>query len=146
MLPSDRGRMRAFYRQSWQAFQAGEPLEPLQALVSDVVGEHPEYHKQVLVDDAIVQEFSVAAGATNPFLHLGMHVALREQVGADRPAGIALQYRKLLARIGDRHEAEHQMMECLGQVMWAAQRSGQAPDERAFLDCVKRLRKSAGKR
>ena len=142
LLPTDRNRLRAFYRQSWLAFQAGQPLEPLQALVAEVVAEHPEYHAQVLTADAVQREFSVAGGEINPFLHMGMHVALREQVAADRPAGIAEQYQKLAKRVGERHASEHQMMECLGQVMWEAQRAGIAPDEKAFLNCVRRLRKA----
>ena len=141
MLGADRSTLREFYRTSWSRFQEGLPLEPLQALVADVVAEHPEYHAEIMSPDAANKQFTVEAGQVNPFLHMGMHVALREQVGVDRPGGLKAEYRKLLKAVGDRHETEHQMMECLGQVMWQAERDRRPPDERAFLSCVERLRK-----
>lgn len=139
MLPSDRAQLRAFYASAWGRLQAGKPLQPLEALVAGVVGEHPEYHAVVGSVALREADHGVADGEVNPFLHLGMHVALREQAGADRPSGFAALYARVLARHGERHAAEHAMMECLGAVMWAAQRSGQPPDEQAFLACVRRL-------
>ena len=139
MVPSDRAQLRAFYARAWERLQAGRPLQPLEALVAGVVGEHPEY--QALVGSAARREadHGAADGQLNPFLHLGMHVALREQAAADRPAGFAALYARVLARHGERHVAEHAMMDCLGAVMWEAQRRGQPPDERAFLACVQGL-------
>jgi len=146
MLGADRATLREFYRTSWSRFEAGLPLEPLQALVADVIAEHPEYHDEIMAPDAASKQFTVEAGTVNPFLHMGMHIALREQVGTDRPGGLKAEYKKLLKAVGNQHETEHQMMECLGQVMWQAERDRQPPDERAFLSCVKRLRKAGRRR
>lgn len=134
-----RDEIRRVYTTVWRKMQAGELLEPMEALIADVIEEHPEY--QALLDDeegANNREFSPAQGQTNPFLHMGMHIALREQAGADRPRGIAASYRRLVSVHG-RHEAEHAMMECLGQALWQAQRDGEMPDESAYLDCLKKL-------
>ena len=83
--------------------------------------------------------FTPDGGAENPFMHMGMHIAIREQVMTDRPQGIAAAYRQLVERLGDQHQAEHRIMECLGEMLWKAQRSGGMPDESAYLACIRRL-------
>lgn len=138
---ADQGReqLRGMYRKAWRKWRAGELLEPLERQIAELVREHPEYHG-LLENAAAVcgAEFPVAEGVDNPFLHMGMHLALRDQVAMDRPMGIAAVHRALVLRMG-LHEAEHAMMECLGTALWEAQRQGQAPHEQAYLDCLKRL-------
>ena len=114
-------------------------LEPMEALIAEVIEIHPEYHALLAGDSEIVEhDFTPEDGRTNPFLHMGMHIALREQAGADRPPGVKSIYRQLTAQRG-RHDAEHAMMECLGGALWTAQRSQQSPDEDAYLGCLKKL-------
>ncbi len=86
-----------------------------------------------------VREYTPEEGQTNPFLHMGLHLAIREQVATDRPAGIALVHRSLAARLGDVHEAEHAMIERLGAALWNAQRAGLPPDEAQYLESLRRL-------
>ncbi len=134
-----RDEVRQVYLNVWHKMQQQQLLEPMEALIADVIEAHPEYHA-LLADSAEIkqQEFTPEQGQTNPFLHMGMHIALREQAGADRPAGIKSIYQRLLAAQGQ-HEAEHAMMECLGQVLWNAQRGAQLPDEAEYLDCLRKL-------
>ena len=134
-----RDQTRQVFLDVWRKVQHRQPLEPMEALIADVIESHPEYHP--LLDDpeqALGADYSPDSGQANPFLHMAMHIALREQTGTDRPAGIRQLHQTLAARLG-RHEAEHAMMECLGQALWEAQRSGQMPDEAAYLDCLKRI-------
>ena len=135
----DRDQVRQVYLDVWQKLQQGRVLEPIEALIAEVIEIHPEYH-ELLEDQAEVKqrEFTPEDGQTNPFLHMGMHIALREQAGADRPSGIKPVYQKLIRDRGQ-HEAEHAMMECLGQVLWSAQRDQREPDETAYLECLKKL-------
>lgn len=114
-------------------------MSPLEQIVAQVVEQHPEYHALIEDPDAPERDFPVEGGQTNPFLHMGMHITLAEQLGSDRPAGIRALYRRLAERTGDAHAAEHRMMECLGSILWEAQRSGQMPDENEYLVCLKRL-------
>lgn len=140
MLISDRDSARRFFIDTWKKYRHGRALEPLEELVLSVILNHPEY--QSLLEDpdrALARDFPPEAGCTNPFLHMGMHVAIREQVGADRPAGIAALYRTLLGRHGDAHGLEHRIMECLGEALWIAERNHTLPNERAYLDCVRNL-------
>lgn len=124
---------------AWRKREAGEVLEPLEALIAGVVALHPEYHGLLAAGEAaIAQEYTPERGVTNPFLHMGMHIALREQVGTDRPAGIAGLYRRAVERCGDPHAVEHDMMECLGEVLWRAQRDNAVPDEAAYFECLSR--------
>ena len=133
-----RDEIRQVYLAVWHKMQQRQLLEPMEAIIAEVIELHPEYH--ALLDDADTaasSEFSPEQGQTNPFLHMGMHIALREQAQGDRPPGIRELYRKLTAR--DRHDGEHAMMECLGQVLWQAQRDAAEPDQDAYLECLKKL-------
>jgi hypothetical protein len=140
MFGSDRTEIRRVFVQAWRRAEAGEALAPLERLIAEVVRLHPEYHPLLgRPEEAVEGEYPPELGQTNPFLHMGMHIALREQAEADRPTGIALLYRQLAARTGDAHEAEHRLMECLGQALWEAQRAGTLPDEAGYLACARRL-------
>ena len=134
-----RDEVRQVYLNVWHKLQHDQLLEPMEALIAEVIELHPEYHALLEDGEASVQnDFTPEQGQTNPFLHMGMHIALREQADSNRPAGIQTVYQKLAARRG-RHEAEHAMMECLGQALWQAQRDATEPDQLAYLDCLKKL-------
>lgn len=138
MLQS-RDEVRQVYLGVWQKIQQNLVLEPMEALIADIIEIHPEYHALLGAgDDVRHEEFTPEQGQTNPFLHMGMHIALREQAGTDRPAGIRKIHQKLVSKQGA-HEAEHAMMECLGQTLWTAQRNNQPPDEASYLDCLRKL-------
>ena len=96
------------------------------------------YHPVLMAEERhLERDYLPEVGETNPFLHMGMHIALKEQVSTDRPPGVRACYRALLHTLGDPHEAEHRMMECLGQVLWESQQQGGMPDESKYLECVK---------
>ena len=139
MFGSDRNSLREFYKNSWQKHQQGQALSTLEKQVVQVIAEHPEYQPQVLADNATYRDWAVESGDTNPFLHMGMHLALREQIATDRPAAIARCYHLLCQSTQGVLEAEHQMMECLGQALWQAQRNQAMPDEMAYLNCLQTL-------
>ena len=132
----DRDGLRRHYLEAWRKYRAGTPLEPLEHQLVAVIGQHPEY--QPLVESgpaALERDYAPESGMPNPFLHL----AIREQVATDRPAGIAAVHRELSRRLGDVHEAEHRMLERLGEALWLSQRSGRPPDEAAYLESLRRL-------
>ncbi len=134
-----RDEIRQVYLKVWQKMQNQSVLEPMEAIIADVVKLHPEYHPLLdKAESAIEKDFTPEDGQTNPFLHMGMHITLREQTAGDRPAGIHDIYQKLVQQKGV-HEAEHAMMECLGQTLWNAQRHNQMPDENAYLACLRLL-------
>lgn len=130
--------VRRFFCEAWRKRQAGEILTPMDAIAADWIAEHPEY-QHVLADPeaAIARDYSVEWGQTNPFLHLSMHLSIAEQVQADQPRGIRDAYQALMARLGP-HDAHHQIMECLGQMIWASQRDGKQPDTDAYIECVRK--------
>jgi hypothetical protein len=135
-----RDELRRAYLAAWRKFRAGEPLQPLEAQIASVVAEHPEYHGWIEKGEAaLASEFTPEGGQTNPFLHLGLHLAIRDQVATDRPRGVADAHAALVRRTGDAHEAEHRMLEVLGETLWEAQRSGRAPDEAAYLERLRLL-------
>ncbi len=138
----DRDSGRKFFLEVWEKSKQETPLEPLEQMVLEVILQHPEYHG--ILDQAEAEiaalEFTPEAGMSNPFLHMGMHIAIREQVGSNRPAGITALYQQLLRSHASAHDLEHNMMECLGQALWQAQRDNELPDEVQYLEQVKRLR------
>lgn len=134
-----RDEVRQTYLRVWQKMQSRSVLEPMESVIAEVIRLHPEYHELLdQKDQVMAQEYTPEGGQTNPFLHMGMHIALREQTATDRPAGIQGVYNKLSSSLGA-HDAEHAMMECLGQVLWQAQRDNSVPDEAEYLECLKKL-------
>ena len=136
----NRDQMRRMYLEAWRKFSARAPLEPLEAQLAAVIAEHPEYIAWLEAgDQALNAEFTPEGGRENPFLHMGLHLAIREQVATNRPAGIAEIHQKLSTRLGGAHAAEHAMLEPLAETLWDAQRQGRVPDEQAYLERLKKL-------
>ena len=131
----DRDELRQMYVDAWRKFRDGKVLSPLEAQIADVVAAHPEYHHAVAGE----RPAEPPANQTNPFLHMGLHMALREQVATDRPQGIATLFAEYAARCADRHEAEHRFIDCLAETLWEAQNRGDAPDEQKYLERIRSL-------
>ncbi len=136
MFNPSQTEVRSFFVDTWRQ-RAGGVLTPLQTLALRWIDEHPEYHTDLQAPDALERDYSVEAGRSNPFLHLSMHLSISEQVSIDQPAGIRQACQLLSASQGE-HQAHHVIMECLGQMLWTAQRSGLPPDGQAYIDCVRR--------
>lgn len=136
----DRSGLRRHYVEAWRKHRAGIPLEPLEHQLVAAIEQHPEYQPLFEGDEqALGRDYTPESGQSNPFLHLGLHLAIREQVATDRPAGIAAVHRELSRRLGDAHEAEHRMLEKLGEALWLSQRTGRPPDEVAYLESLRQL-------
>lgn len=125
--------LRRMYITAWQKRQTGAVLSPLEAQIASVIEDHPEYH-DMMSEEAIDATFTPERGQTNPFLHMGLHLAVREQVATDRPAGIGAIFNSVHIRLGDAHEAEHKMLECLAEILWKAQSDDAMPDDQAYLE------------
>ena len=139
MFAPSQNDVRRFFCDAWRKHVAALPLTPIEAQAADWIAEHPEYHADLTdVNAALAAVFDVEAGRSNPFLHLSMHLSITEQVGIDQPRGIKQAFELLRHRLGSAHEAQHQVMECLGEMIWSSQRSGLPPDGQAYLDCVRR--------
>lgn len=135
-----RDELRRVYVEAWRKRRAGLPVEPLEAQVADVIALHPEYHAALeRSEDMLARDYTPEGGQSNPFLHMGLHLAVRDQIAIDRPAGLRKAFESLAQRVGSAHEAEHRIIECLAEAMWDAQRSGRPPDEAAYLQRVLRL-------
>jgi hypothetical protein len=139
MFQPSQSDVRRFFCGAYARWRAGLPLEPMQALAARWIEQHPEYHAE-LADEAAALEavYTVEEGRTNPFLHLSMHLSIDEQLAIDQPTGIRQAVELLAARRGSLHAAQHEVMECLGEMVWASQRSGLPPDGHAYLDAVRR--------
>jgi len=138
MFSQDRSQMRKAYIEAWRKFQQKLPMEPLEEIIANVISQHPEYHAIINEDEKnLERDYLPETGDTNPFLHMGMHIAIHEQLVTDRPNGISSAFQQLVMNSGDAHAAEHIVMECLGEMLWRAQRENKMPDEKAYLDCIR---------
>lgn len=139
MFAPSRDEARRFLIGAWTKFRAGEPLSALERTAASLIAMHPEYH--AMIEDGerhLERDFAPEGGATNPFLHLSLHLAVAEQLAIDQPRGIRAEYQRLVAAHGDEHLALHAVLECLGETMWQAQRLGTGPDASVYLDCLRR--------
>jgi len=134
-----RDQLREMYRSAWRKFKAQQTLSPLDRQIVAVISEHPEYRVIVESAAADLANYSPRSGQLNPWLHMGLHLAIREQVATDRPAGIADVHARLARQAGGAHEAEHRMLDTLATAMFDAQRSGQPPDENVYLERLRSL-------
>lgn len=143
MFNPSREEVRRFFCEAWRKRSAGEIVTPLEATALKWIDLHAEYH--ALLDDpeaAIGADFSIDRGQSNPFLHLSMHLAIEEQLSIDQPPGIRAAFQALAVRAGSEHDAMHETMECLGRVLWEAQRGAMPADAQeindAYLACLRR--------
>jgi len=134
----DRSELRKMYADAWQRHCDKLPLTPLDAQIAAVIEWHPEYHDDVTSDE-LDRDYTPDGGKTNPFLHMGLHLGIREQLATNRPAGIDSIFSKLTSNLGDAHAAEHQMIDCLAETLWEAQSQNTAPDEQKYLQRLHQL-------
>jgi hypothetical protein len=139
MFNPSRDQARSFFFDTWEKSQRGETLSPLEQTALSVVLQHPEY-QPILRDRQRNQsrDYGPESGEMNPFLHLSLHLAVEEQLSIDQPPGIRARFESLAAKLGSEHDAKHQVLECLGETVWQAQRTGAPPDQEAYLECISR--------
>ena len=139
MFSPSQADVRRFFCAAYDKQRTEQPMEAIELLAARWIDEHPEYHEALAdVDAALAAMGQQNAGAENPFLHLSMHLSISEQCSIDQPAGIRQAVELLTARRGDLHHAHHEVMECLGRMIWESQRNGRPPDGNAYIDEVRR--------
>jgi hypothetical protein len=138
MFNPSRDQVRQFFFDAWRKYRSGAALEGLESIAVQVALLHSEY--QAVLDNPeryLDRDYTPENGEANPFLHMSMHVALEEQLSIDQPPGIRREFDRIVAREGDRHEALHALLDCLGEVIWQAQRNNSALDAEAYLECMR---------
>ena len=139
MFNPSQSDVRRFFCEAWRKHRASEPLTPLEAMALDWVQQHPEYHADLAsAERALAADYAPETGRENPFLHLSMHLAIAEQLSIDQPPGIRAAFDALARRHDSTHRAAHEIIECLGETLWRAQRERLPPDGTAYLECIRR--------
>lgn len=139
MFGSDRNELRQMFYTAWSNFNNKAILQPLEQVIVNIIQLHPEYHALLNDENTIDKDFTPEMEESNPFLHMSMHIAIQEQLSTQRPASIQHVYQSLLAKHQDAHHIEHMLMECLGQMIWQAQRDQTAPNETHYIECIEKL-------
>ena len=139
LIQPSQADVRRFFCGVYAKAKTAAPLEPMEMLVSQWIDEHPEYHAELAdVDAALASMLKVDPNKENPFLHLSMHLSISEQCSIDQPRGIRQAVELLTHKLNSLHDAHHQTMDALGQMIWESQRSGRPPDGHAYIDAVQR--------
>jgi hypothetical protein len=134
-----RDQARQFLIGAWKKRVEALPATPLETIAADIVALHPEYHALLGAgEEALARDWTPEDGAMNPFLHLSLHLAIAEQLSIDQPPGIRALFETRRSQYGDQHAALHDILECLGETLWRAQRDRAPLDGAAYLDCIRR--------
>ena len=138
MFNPSRDQVRRFFCDAWNKHCQRLPLVGAEVTAADLAARHPEYHALLSnTEQALEQDWTPETGQMNPFLHLSLHLAIADQISIDQPPGIRAAYFALRQRL-EVHDAEHAILECLGETLWRAQSQGAALDGEYYLECVKR--------
>ena len=132
-----RDEVRDFFFDAWAKFNAHTQLTPLEKIAVEVITMHAEYHTVLNQPEKYrAQAYYPEMGETNPFLHMSLHLSILEQVQINQPIGIAGHYQALLNKHQDAMLAQHDLMDCLAETIWQAQRASSQPDAAAYLACM----------
>ena len=142
LFGQQRDQFRQVFVDVWCKHRQGAALEPLEQAIAAVIGAHPQFHGMLAEPDSLLRDYPIEGEGSNPFLHMGMHITIVEQITSDRPAGIRALYDALRGRFHDSHALEHAMMQCLADSLLEARARNQPPDERRYLSCVRLLLES----
>jgi len=138
MFSPSQADVRRFFCAVHQKQLQQQPMEAIETLAGQWIAEHHEYHAELSdVDAALARLGEPDSDRDNPFLHLSMHLSISEQCSIDQPPGIRQAVELLAARRGDLHVAHHEVMECLGTMLWESQRAGRPPDGQAYIEHVR---------
>ncbi len=136
MYTDNRDAYRQLFFDVWAKYQKQLPMQPVEQQVLEVIIAHPEYHALLSSPQQFMtQEFEIEE---NPFFHMSLHIAIREQLTLDRPTGIKQIHQTLLTKLPSPHDTEHYMATVLARIMHAAQQTGHPPDEQQYLNELKR--------
>jgi|SRR3982750_2343948 hypothetical protein len=145
MFTPSREQARQLFFDAWRKYQQREMLSAMEDMALEVILLHPEYQRVLEMPEQYQQkDYLPEMGDINPFLHMSMHVAIKEQLSIDQPSGIRQRFQRLLLKTGDEHVATHQVMECLAEMIWQAQRNQAAPDETVYFECLERQENISG--
>ena len=145
MFTPNQADVRRFFCRAYAKYTQQAPMEAIETLAAQWMHAHPEYVHVFADEDAAIAAVATPEAkptdeiAENPFLHVSMHLTISEQCAIDQPRGIRQAVELLTAKLGDLHEAHHQVMDCLGRMVWESQRSGRPPDGEPYMDHVRRL-------
>lgn len=134
LYTKDRTRQRQFLANAWQKFLDKQALDPLEEQLTQVIEMHPEYH--AFIND-IESDYFPEQSEVNPFLHINLHLSLREQLSINQPTGIQKYYQKILCKVKDLHETEHKMMDCIAEMIFSSQKNNTPMNHQTYILCLK---------
>lgn len=137
LITDSRQEARQVFFSAWRNYLDKKPIDGVEGTIVQVALQHPEYHALLEHPDQFEdKDYLPEHGQTNPFLHMGMHITIEEQLSLDRPRGIKTRFKALTLQQRDAHKAQHIIMECLAEMLWQAQRQGTSPDEKSYFSCL----------
>lgn len=132
-----RDEVRSFFFEAWRKFNTQRVLTDLEKIAVSVMHMHPEYHSILNHPEQFQQQaYYPEMGETNPFLHMSLHLSILEQLSINQPIGIKQIYESLKIKHQNEHDAQHAILECLGETIWQAQRNQTGLDAQHYLSLL----------
>jgi hypothetical protein len=139
MFNPTRDQARQFLFETWRKRRGGELLTPMEDLAAQLIEKHAEYHELLAApENNKDKDFLPGGTEVNPFLHIMMHLSIEEQISIGQPHGIREQFVRLTQKYDSEHEAQHAIMDCLGEMIWQSQRNKTEPDAAIYLACLEK--------
>lgn len=130
MYTNNRDTYRQTFANTWQKHLKGTTLDAVESELLAVILLHPEYHS---LFDSAQKEKQEFIPEENPYIHMSLHMAIREQIRMDKPLGTKEIYNNLQKIKQNPHEVEHIMMTVMAKLLWESQQSGVMPNDDTYL-------------
>ncbi|MBY0379421.1 MAG: DUF1841 family protein [Burkholderiales bacterium] len=129
--------VRNFFFDTFEKNTTHANLTDLEKIALSVILEHPEYENYLSNREKYTNyQWCPESGENNPFLHMSLHVNVIEQLLINQPHGIVESYQKLCLKFGDKHNASHELMDCIIEIVWQAQCNNTPPDVNIYFTCI----------
>jgi hypothetical protein len=131
--------VRNFWFTTYNKAQNNVTLTDLERMAYSIILEHPEY-KYIFENQAKYLDYQWLPedGAINPILHFALHMAITEQLSIASSIEINALYQQMLLKYRVKHDVEHELMECIGEMIWHAGRNQSTPDMNIYLNCIRK--------
>jgi hypothetical protein len=129
--------VRIFFFDVYDKYMNNIPLSSLELIALEVIQQHKEYLPIIQQKEKYLNyQWLPESGMTNPFLHMSMHISIKEQLSINQPVGVVDYYNQLLNKYLDPMVVEHHIMDCLAEMIWYSQKNQVPFDVSIYFNCL----------
>lgn len=131
--------VRNFFFTTYNKAHENQLLTDIEKIAYSIILEHPEYHYIFKNQEKYIEhQWLPEDGNINPILHFSLHMAIIEQLSIASPHGINELFKQALQKSQSKHDAEHELMECVAEMIWHAGQNKTTPNMDIYLNCIRK--------